>query len=116
MQAFYVGFQFDKYNMGEECFYNSRDAMDTLYNFRVSMIQRYTWFEPYKLTSQSIATSINDSWFDCWQFQYDFKETFKQKKENFVDMPDIYLSFIFNLLGNSFQIKSSLEKMIEAQS
>lgn len=77
MQAFYVGFQFDKYNKGEECFYNSRDAMDTLYNFRVSMIQRYTWFEPFKLTSQSIATSINDSWFDCWQFQYDFKETFK---------------------------------------
>jgi hypothetical protein len=51
MQAFYVGFQFDKYNFGEECFYHSSDALDTLYNFRVSMIQRYTWYEPFKLTS-----------------------------------------------------------------
>jgi len=34
------------------------------------------------------------------------------KVENFVDFGDVYLSFIFNLLANSLQIKSSVEKMI----
>lgn len=57
---------------------------------------------------------MNDAWFHCWQFKVDFMENFWEKKGNFVDLPDFYLSFIFNLLGNSFQIKSSSEAMITA--
>lgn len=39
---------------------------------------------------------------------------FWEKKNNFLDLPDFYLSFIFNLLGNSFQIKGATESMIDA--
>ena len=65
-------------------------------------------------TSQQIATHINNAWFDCWQFKTDFSETYTEKKENFVDLPDLYLSFIFNLLGNSWQLKVASENMLEA--
>lgn len=43
----------------------------------------------------------------------DIKQVYVTKVENFVDFGDVYLSFIFNLLANSLQIKSSVEKMIE---
>jgi len=114
IEAFYVGFQFDKYSYGEECFVDTSNSLDTLYNFNIEMIQRYTWADPFLYTSQQIATDINDSWFNCWQFQVDFKAAFWEKKANFVDLPDFYLSFIFNLLGNSFQIKSATESMIDS--
>jgi hypothetical protein len=42
----------------------------------------------------------------------DIKQVYVTKVENFVDFGDVYLSFIFNLLANSLQIKSSVEKMI----
>lgn len=41
-------------------------------------------------------------------------KAYEEKKKNFVDLPDLYLSFIFNLLGNSFQLKSATESMITA--
>lgn len=43
----------------------------------------------------------------------DIKQVYVTKVENFVDFGDVYLSFIFNLLANSLQIKSSVEKMIK---
>ena len=43
----------------------------------------------------------------------DIKQVYMTKVENFVDFGDVYLSFIFNLLANSLQIKSSVEKMIK---
>jgi len=43
----------------------------------------------------------------------DIKQVYITKVENFVDFGDVYLSFIFNLLANSLQIKSSVEKMIK---
>ncbi len=36
------------------------------------------------------------------------------KFENFVDFGDIYLSFIFNLLGNSLQLRKKTKDMITA--
>lgn len=66
IEAFYVGFQFDKYSYGEECFVDTSNSLDTLHNFNIEMIQRYTWADPFLYTSQQIATDINDSWFNCW--------------------------------------------------
>jgi len=39
----------------------------------------------------------------------DIYMVYKQKIENFVDFGDVYMSFIFNLLSNSLQIKISAE-------
>jgi len=114
IQAFYVGFQFDKYNKGQQCFEETTLGLDTAFGFNKRMIQRYTWADPMLYTSQQLATHINNSWYDCWQFKTDFIETYDQKKNNFVDFSDLYLSFIFNLLGNSFQLKVASENMLEA--
>lgn len=51
INAFYVGFQFDKYNYGEECFTETRDSLDTLYEFNIEMIRRYSWADPFLYTS-----------------------------------------------------------------
>jgi hypothetical protein len=82
----------------------------------MAMIQRYTWWEPTYYLSQQIATDIDDAWYDCYLFGTDFIDTFQTKRKNFVDLPDFYLSFIFNLLGNSFQLKTSIEAMMTASS
>jgi hypothetical protein len=47
---------------------------------------------------------------------YDIYFVYKQKFENFVDFGDVYMSFIFNLLSNSLQIKNSAELMVNATS
>ncbi len=114
LQAFYVGFQFSKYSNGQNCFTTSTSALDTLYGFNMAMIQRYTWWDPAYYLSQQIATDIDDAWYDCYLFGTDFIDTFQTKRKNFVDLPDFYLSFIFNLLGNSFQLKTSIEAMMTA--
>jgi len=44
----------------------------------------------------------------------DVKQVYTTKVENFVDFGDVYLSFIFNLLANSLQIKVGVENMIKA--
>lgn len=102
VQAFYVGFQFSKYSNGQNCFTNSAAALDTLFGFNTSMIRRYTWWDPAYYLAQQTATDIDDAWYTCYLFGVDFKDTFTTKRKNFVDLPDFYLSFIFNLLGNSF--------------
>lgn len=67
----------------------------------------------YLLISKILGVEFNDSWFFCYQFSMDIKQVYITKVENFVDFGDVYLSFIFNLLANSLQIKSSVEKMIK---
>lgn len=45
--AFYTGFQFDKYANGEECFENWTWSMDVLYDFRMEVIRRDDWGDPF---------------------------------------------------------------------
>ena len=116
IQAFYTGFQFDKYSNGEQCFENSVWSMDVLYNMRMEVIRRTDWGDPLTYMFLQIATVIDESWYNCVLFTWDFIDAFVEKKNGFVDAPDIYLSFIFNLLGNSFQVKEATEAMIAAAS
>ena len=44
----------------------------------------------------------------------DIVQVYETKIANFVDFGDVYLSFIFNLLSNSLQIKVSSETMVTA--
>ena len=72
VQAFYVGFQFDKYQKGMQCWKESAWALDTAAGFNKSMIQRNWWYDPVRYFAQQIATHINNGWYDCWQFKMDF--------------------------------------------
>jgi hypothetical protein len=60
------------------------------------------------------GTDANETWYNCYLFYNDFTDTYKTKWENFNDFGDIYLSFIFNMLSNSLNIKSQTENMIDA--
>ena len=71
--------------------------------------------DPYYLTTHIMGVELNDSWFYCYQFGDDIADIYKTKAENFVDFGDVYLSFIFNLLSNSLNIKISTENMIDAR-
>ena len=79
------------------------------------MRQRFYWYEPVNYFAQQLATHINNGWYDCWQFKTDFKESWLEKKNQFVDGADVYLSFMFNLLGNSWQLKIAGENLSKAQ-
>ena len=63
---------------------------------------------------QTAGTSFNETWYNCYLYYYDFEGTYATKWENFNDFGDIYLSFIFNMLQNSLNIKSQTENMITA--
>lgn len=89
-------------------------SLDVLYDMRMEVIRRSDWGDPFTYIMLQIATDINESWYNCVLFYLDFKEVFIEKKKGFVDASDIYLSFIFNLLGNSFQVKEATEAMVEA--
>lgn len=85
-----------------------------MYEFNLNMTRRFNWNEPFFLIMDTIGGPFNDGWFYCYQFYDDFKLVYTTKFENFVDFGDLYLSFIFNLLGNSLQIKQQSERMVEA--
>lgn len=89
--------------------------MDQLYEFNLNITRHKTAVDPYYLITHIIGEEFNDSWFFCYQFGDDIYDVYATKAENFVDFGDVYLSFIFNLLSNSLNIKSSTENMIDAK-
>ena len=52
------------------------------------------------------GTDANETWYNCYLFYDDIYVNYETKWENFNDFGDIYLSFIFNMLQNSLNIKS----------
>lgn len=89
--------------------------MDQLYEFNLNMTRRRSAIDPYYLVTHTIGEELNDSWFYCYKFGYEIYEEYAEKAENFVDFGDVYLSFIFNLLSNSLNIKKATEEMIDAR-
>jgi len=69
---------------------------------------------PYRFSFKTAGQELNDAWFNCFQFGFDFFMTYWLRAGNFVDFGDVYLSFIFNLLSNSISIKINIEKMIKS--
>lgn len=112
--AFYTGYSMQDYAFADECLQYSTESLDRLYEFNLNMTRRFSWNEPFFLVTNSAGGPVNDGWFYCYQYYSDFKLVYKTKYDNFVDFGDMYLSFIFNLLGNSLQIKQQTEDMIEA--
>jgi len=90
-------------------------SLNSLYDFNLAMIRRYTWEEPFRQVTGTLGNEFNDSWYMCYQFYTDFKTLQLTKFDSFVDAQDIYLSFIFNLLGSAIQIKNAAQAMIIAQ-
>ena len=94
--------------------------MDMFHEFHLNMTRRRSddsiknWYDPYRLIAYTIGNEFNDFWYNCFRFSYDIVETYREKFDNFVDFGDIYLSFIFNMLSKSIEIKEDVESMIDA--
>lgn len=58
------------------------------------------------------GTDFNEAWYKCFLYYDDISTTYLTKWAGFNDFGDIYLSFIFNMLSNSLNIKSQTENMI----
>ena len=114
-KAFYDGYSMSLYAFAEDCQEHGTQLMDQLYEFNLNMTRRKSAIDPYYLTTHIIGEEMNDSWFYCYQFGNDVYEEYATKAENFVDFGDVYLSFIFNLLSNSLNIKSATENMIDSR-
>jgi hypothetical protein len=88
--------------------------LDSIHDYYLNMTRKRSWNEPYFLTFNIIGNQFNNDWFYCYQMFHDIALVYKQKFANFVDFGDVYMSFIFNLLSNSLQIKVSAEAMVNA--
>ena len=114
-RAFYDGYNMQDYSFAEECQDSGEKLMNQLHEFNLNMTRKKENVDPYYLTTHIMGEEMNDSWFYCYQFGDDIADVYITKAENFVDFGDVYLSFIFNLLSNSIQIKVSTENMIESK-
>lgn len=119
-KAFWEGYRMTTYQQAEECQDDFGAFMDLFHEFHLNMTRRRSddsienWYDPYRLIAYTIGNSFNDFWYNCFRFVYDIYETYKEKFDNFVDFGDIYLSFIFNMLSKSVEIKEDVESMIAA--
>ena len=108
------------YQQAPECEEDFGTFMDLFHSFHLNMTRRKTnnnietWFDPYRLISYTIGNSFNDFWYNCFRCGYDIYDSYKTRFDNFVDFGDVYLSFIFNLLAASVDIKNDVETMIDA--
>ena len=119
-EAFWDGYRMTSYQMAPECEADFATFMDFFHNFHLNMTRRRSddgiekWYDPYRLIGYTIGNSFNDMWYNCFRFGYDVYDSYSTKFDNFVDFGDIYLSFIFNMLANSVEIRADVELMIEA--
>jgi len=114
VNAFYKGYELGDYSNGEECKKSFLESMDFLHEFNLNMTRRYSFRDPFLLTFKGFGQEINDFWFNCFNLGWNLKEVYEEKAANFVDTGDIYLSFLFNLLGNAIRIKKASENMVNA--
>ena len=120
-KAFFDGYSMLTYQYAQECQDDLGTFMDFFHEFHLNMTRRKTgdgvledWFDPYRLIADTLGNSFNKFWFNCFQFGFDVYDSYKIKFDNFVDFGDIYLSFIFNMLSQSINIKTEVEAMISA--
>lgn len=76
VEAFRTGFQFDTYSFARECFEHTSLSLDRLHEFHITMIRKKGWNGPFQKAAQSLAVNYNNAWFYCYQFGYDFNQTF----------------------------------------
>ena len=72
MNSFYTGFKFSDFAFAENCWNKSALSMDSLYDFNLAMIRRYTWEEPFRQVTGTVGNEFNDAWYMCYQFYTGF--------------------------------------------
>ena len=114
LNAFWVGYSMSNYNYANACLENSTSFLNVFHTWYLTSTYRRSYTELWDLFFVTTGTSFNDAWYKCFLYYDDISYTYKTKWENFNDFGDIYLSFIFNMLSPSLNIKMQTENMIDA--
>jgi len=89
------------YESADECQTALTSSLSQLYAFKLNQTYKKTWNDPFFAVTYSLGSPVNDAWFYCYQWFTNFYDVYEKKYDSFVDFGDLYLSFIFNMLGNS---------------
>ena len=114
MSAFWTGYNMQTYTAADDCLDYFKLSMDVLHEWYIVATNRRKLTELWDLLFEAAGTDINDAWYNCYLFSYDFVSTYAVKFSSFSDFGDIYLSFIFNMLQHSLNIRAQAENMVEA--
>lgn len=60
-----------------------------------------------------MSGSFQQTFLSCTKFASQLKQKYYIQKIQFVDDTDMFTSFLFNVLGTSYQIKLDLNNMVE---
>lgn len=112
ISAFWQGYNMQIYLYANECLEEGGKFMDAFHEWSLISTRRKKEVELWDLFFIVLGTDFNESWYRCFLFYDDFTTTYLKKWAEFNDFGDIYLSFIFNMLSNSLNIKSQTENMI----
>jgi hypothetical protein len=114
LNAFWTGYSMSNYNYATSCLENFSLFMDSFHLWYLTSTRRRYYTELWDLFFTVAGTDFNEAWYKCFLYYDDISSTYITKWANFNDFGDIYLSFIFNMLSNSLNIKSQTENMIES--
>ena len=114
LNAFWTGYNMQSYNYATTCKDNYNQFMNVFHEWKLTAVRQKTYTDLWDLFFNTAGTDFNETWYNCYLFYDDIYVNYETKWENFNDFGDIYLSFIFNMLQNSLNIKSQTENMITA--
>ena len=116
LDAFWLGYNMQSYLHATTCLEKYTLFMNAFHNWHLTATYKKENTELWDLFFLEAGTNANDTWYKCFLFYYDFRTTYETKWESFNDFGDFYLSFIFNMLQKSLNIKNQTENMIDAYS
>lgn len=114
LNAFWTGYNMQSYNWATECVENFSLFMDSFYEWHLTSTRRKKNVELWDLFFTVAGTNANEAWYRCTLYYWEISETYRTKWKQFNDFGDVWLSFVFNMMANSINIKSQTENMIEA--
>ena len=114
LNAFWTGYNMQSYNWATECLDNFSLLMDSLHKWHLTSTRRKSNVELWDLWFTVAGTDANEAWYRCTLYWWEISATYATKWETFNDFGDIWLSFVFNMMANSINIKSQTENMIDA--
>jgi len=84
------------------------ELLDRAYDFHLNMTAKTSFRDTWLISTNIIGNQFNEALYYCYLFTADVRNEYTERRERFVNFGDIYLSFIFNLLANSLQIREAI--------
>ena len=107
---------YDKFN---ECKDSLSYLLDDFYflnvnrtNSTTGMTQRNVYEGQFLYSSKIVATFYRDTMYKCFLFAQQVQSKAKTDNARFLNDEDRFTSFLFNMLGNSYEIRANSENLI----